>query len=44
MRRRLGKRTHTNYSLILYTAIFSFIGLVLLYGTTDFIQNLFGKP
>ena len=44
MRRRLGKRTHNIYSLIMYTVIFAFVGLVLLYGATDFLQNFFEKP
>ncbi len=43
---RLGprRRTHRLFSLIMYTVIFSFIGIVLLYGVTDFAQNIFVKP
>jgi len=44
MIRRLGKRTHNIYSLAMYTVIFAFVGIVLLYGATDFMQSFFGKP
>ena len=40
---RPRRRTHRILSLVIYTVIFSFFGIVLLYGATDFIQNIFSN-
>ena len=43
MIRRLGKRTHNIYSLAMYTVIFAFVGIVLLYGATDLCRVFLGN-